>query len=114
MDREPLTYEELIRKKKCIDLTKYYNLTKEDLDTIYNFLEDNKDGTVKCGIDNISLLKNNAPSSEALLIRTSRVSSNIDGIVLSNKLFKIIPHYTPSSGGRYSGGSSSNNNNNNR
>ena len=29
MNKEPETYEELIRKKRCIDLTKYYQLTAE-------------------------------------------------------------------------------------
>lgn len=35
---KPETYEELIRKKRCVELTKHYNITKEDLETIYNFL----------------------------------------------------------------------------
>ena len=34
---KPETYEELIRKKRCVELTKHYNITKEDLETIYNF-----------------------------------------------------------------------------
>ena len=38
MKQEPETYEELIRTKRCIDLTKYYELSKEELDEIYIFL----------------------------------------------------------------------------
>ena len=39
MNKEPETYEELIRQKRCIDLTKYYDLIKEQLEEIYDFLE---------------------------------------------------------------------------
>ena len=41
MNKEPETYEELIRKKRCIDLTKYYELSEDDLEQIYHFLETN-------------------------------------------------------------------------
>ena len=34
MNREPETYDELILQKKCIELTKYYNLTMEQLEEI--------------------------------------------------------------------------------
>lgn len=39
MNREPETYDELILQKKCIELTKYYNLTMEQLEEIYEFLK---------------------------------------------------------------------------
>ena len=39
MNKEPETYEELIRYKRCVDLTSYYELSKEELDKIYNYLE---------------------------------------------------------------------------
>ena len=42
MNKEPETYEELIRQKRCIELTKYYSLSKEDLEGIYDFLTKNK------------------------------------------------------------------------
>ena len=38
MNKEPETYEELIRQKRCIDLTKYYELSMDDLNKIYTFL----------------------------------------------------------------------------
>lgn len=112
MNKEPETYEELIRKKRCIDLTKYYELSQQDLEKIYDFLEKNSNGEVRCGEQNISLIIGNN-LSDATTIITKLVSSNIDGLVMSNTKFNIIPHYTPSSNDRYGGGSSSNNNNNN-
>ena len=30
MNKEPETYEELIRKKRCIELARYYELTEEE------------------------------------------------------------------------------------
>ena len=52
MNKEPETYEELIRKKRCIDLTKYYELSKSDLEKIYDFLESNQDGEVRWNFTN--------------------------------------------------------------
>ncbi len=116
MKNEPQTYEEIIRKKGCIDLTKYYELAETDLEKIYDFLTQNPNGLVKGGIKNIVLLCDNNPSLNTV-INTRCISSTIDGILFSNKEFKIIPHYVPSSGGSsgggFSGGSSNNNNNNN-
>ena len=38
MIKNPETYEELIRFKKCVDLTKYYELSQDERDKIFNFL----------------------------------------------------------------------------
>jgi hypothetical protein len=38
MIKNPETYEELIRFKKCVDLTKYYELSQDEIDKIFNFL----------------------------------------------------------------------------
>ena len=111
MNKEPETDEELIRKKMCIDLTKYYELSQNDLEQIYDFLEKNPKGTVKCA-ENISLINGN-DTANAITIITKCINSTIDGIIMTNTLFNIIPHYTPTSYSGYSGGSSSNNNNNN-
>lgn len=46
MNKEPDTYEELIRKKRCIDLAKYYSLTDDNLEKVYSFLEQNPKGKV--------------------------------------------------------------------
>ncbi len=112
MNKEPVTYAELIRKKRCIELTNYYDLTEEDLDKIYTFLEENKKGIVRCGDQNIALVVNNDIKNATFII-ASKISSSVDGIVMSNDAFKIIPHYEPSPYDGHSGGSSSNNNNNN-
>lgn len=113
MKNEPETYEELIRKKRCIDLSKYYELTENDLEQIYSFLAANKNGQVRCGKQNISLVIGN-DTANAIVIVTKCINADIDGIIMSNDIFNIIPHYTPSSTYTSSGGSSSNNNNNNR
>ena len=51
----PGHYEELIRKKRCIDITKYYELDENDLETIYNFLKENKEAVIRGGIENLVL-----------------------------------------------------------
>lgn len=38
MNFEPQTYEELIRMKRCVELTKYYEVTEEELWEIYRIL----------------------------------------------------------------------------
>ena len=55
MKQEPETYEELIRTKRCIDLTKYYELSKEELDEIYIFLTENPQGGVIGGKSSLCL-----------------------------------------------------------
>ncbi|CDC80412.1 uncharacterized protein BN667_00055 [Clostridium sp. CAG:465] len=105
MNKEPETYEELIRMKRCIELTKYYELSEKELEQIYDFLENNKNGEVICKKNSISLvLKNNL--SNATVISSRCISSSIDGIIVSNTVFNVIPHYTPSSNSYYSRGSS--------
>ncbi|MFQ8980565.1 MAG: hypothetical protein ACLR6I_08450 [Waltera sp.] len=37
MNFEPQTYEELIRMKRCVELTKYYEVTEEELWEISSF-----------------------------------------------------------------------------
>ena len=102
MNKEPETFEELIRKKRCIELTNYYDLSMEELEQIYNFLAENENGEVKCGDNTIQLLVNGTLNN-GNIIMTRCISSAIDGINMTNKIFNIIPHYTSSSGG-YSGG----------
>ena len=111
MKEEAKTYEELIRKKRCIDITKYYELDENDLETIYNFLKENKEAVIRGGIENLVLT---CKGKENQIIVSRKKTSTIDGVTVSNNLFKIIPHYTPSSGGSYSSGGSSSNNNNNK
>lgn len=115
MNKEPETTEELIRKKRCIDLTKYYELSMEELEQIYKFLEDNPNGKVTGGQQNISLIS--GVNQEPIVIIARLIDPTIDGLNFGNDFFNILPHYDPSSSyyssRSYSGGSSSNNNNNN-
>ena len=59
MNKEPETYDELMRKKRIIELTKYYELSESDLEEIYAFLEINPNGIVKGTLDRISLYPTN-------------------------------------------------------
>ena len=104
----PKTYNEVIRKKRCYDLTKYYIISDEILVEIYNFLSSGNDCRISATRNLIALYR--GKNMEKSIPVTPKLSS-FDGINLSNSDFIIIPHYTSSSGG--SGGSSSNNNNNN-
>lgn len=55
MNFEPQTYEELIRMKRCVELTKYYEVTEEELWEIYHFLEQEPEAFIKGGRQNLSL-----------------------------------------------------------
>lgn len=114
MNKEPETYEELIRYKRCVDLTSFYDLTKEDLDKIYNYLVKFPKAII-VGNENSITLQDGFPSSvQPEIINTKCINSGIDGIKLTNDIFTIIPHYVhQTSSGGSSGGFSSNNNNNN-
>lgn len=90
MNKEPETYEELLRKKKCIKLTKYYELSQVELEQIYDYLTNNPDGQVRCGYRNIFLVNNNDIAS-GIIIRSKRISNDITGILMSNILFNIVP-----------------------
>lgn len=112
MNKEPTTYEELIRYKKCVDLTKYYEVSMTELNQIYDFLEKNENGQILCTANTIALRNNN---EVVMIINANCKSTAIDGLTMSNNSFSIIPHFTPSSSsyGSSSGFSSNNNNNNN-
>ena len=113
MNFEPQTYEELIRMKRCVELTKYYEVTEEELWEIYHFLEQEPEAFIKGGRQNLSLLIGQNTVKTQKVIMANCTDSSIDGILLSRTECKVFPHYTPSSGSGSSGGSSSNNNNNN-
>ena len=113
MNFEPQTYEELIRMKRCVELTKYYEVTEEELWEIYHFLEQEPEAFIKGGRQNLSLIIGQNTAKTQKVIMANCTDSSIDGILLSRTEFKVFPHYTPSSGSGSSGGSSSNNNNNN-
>lgn len=117
MNKEPETYEELIRYKRCIDLTKYYQLSEENLNKIYNYLANNENGIVIGNKNGLTLKLNYQDGITPEIMPAICTDSTIDGVKLTNTYFSVIPHYNPvvrgSGGGGYHGGSSSNNNNNN-
>ena len=114
MNKEPETYEELIRYKRCVDLTSHYELTQEELNKIYNFLSTYPLAIIIGNDNSLVLSVRDMPHIPAEIINARCIDSSIDGLKLTNDMLSLIPHYVPSSGGSYSGGSSSNNNNNNR
>lgn len=112
MNKEPETYTELITQKKCADLTNYFKISQEDLETIYTFLLEDKQHQVYATQSGISLCKNNTTIKA---INAIPKSTAFDSITITQAAFSYVPHitYTSSSGSSYSGGSSNNNNNNN-
>lgn len=114
MDKEPETYEELIRKKRCVDLLKYYELTAEEIEQIHNFLATYPNASVEGNKYSLVLKVLRNPEIQTIIINSRCKDKTIDGVKLTNDLMYLIPHYDPSSSsGGFSGGSSSNNNNNN-
>ena len=119
MNKEPETYEEILRKKRCIDLTRHYNLTMENLEEIYDFLEKNPDGLIRGNSNGLYLSTPDTTNSQQIIYTTCK-NPNIRGLLLNQKgltIFPLIIDTYRSSGSRSSRGSSSgfssNNNNNN-
>lgn len=113
MNRQPETYEELIRYKRCVDLTRYYQLTQEELDKIYDYLTTYPKAVIVGNMNSLTLNVDDQPEIQPEIINAKCIDSSIDGVRISNDVFTINQHYVPSSSGGYHGGSSSNNNNNN-
>ena len=101
MNKEPETYEELIRYKRCVDLTLHYDLSREDLDQIYNFLATYQKAVVIGNKSSLTLKVSYNTNVQPIVIHAKCIDSTIDGIRMSNELFTLIPHYVPytSSGG---------------
>lgn len=113
MKQEPETYEELIRTKRCIDLTKYYELSKEELDEIYIFLTENPQGEVIGGKSSLCLSIPDDNSQIKKVINAKCIDPSIDGVEMNNEYLGLIPHYVPTSSSPSDGRSSNNNNTNN-
>ena len=130
MDKEPETYQELITKKLCYELTNEYQIKKGDLDKIYYFLLKNENAVVVGDGHNINLQIGNK------IVDVIRIPfTSLNKVVIKNNNIKIYKtpikngsNTSSSSGGgfwsdwsssdRTSGssssvGRSSNNNNNN-
>ena len=94
MNFEPQTYEELIRMKRCVELTKYYEVTEEELWEIYHFLEQEPEAFIKGGRQNLSLIIGQNTAKTQKVIMANCTDSSIDGILLSrNSKCSPITHH---------------------
>lgn len=84
------TYEELIRTKRCVDLTEYYGLSESDLDKIYLFLETNPFGIIKGGLKNLALVTPDDPKNHEIIIAKC-INPKVEGIFMTNDSLSIIP-----------------------
>lgn len=84
------TYEELIRMKRCVDLTKYYGLEKNDLEKIYLFLEKNSFGIIKGDREKLVLITPDN-QNEKIIIDVKSINPKIDGVYLTNDSLLINP-----------------------
>ena len=91
MNFEPQTYEELIRMKRCVELTKYYEVTEEELWEIYHFLEQEPEAFIKGGRQNLSLIIGQNTAKTQKVIMANCTDRSIDGILLSRTEFKVFP-----------------------
>ena len=82
MNFEPQTYEELIRMKRCVELTKYYEVTEEELWEIYHFLEQEPEAFIKGGRQNLSLLIGQNTAT------TQKGSASFEFILYHNNSFR--------------------------
>ena len=82
----PKTYNEVIRKKRCYDLAKYYIISDEILVEIYNFLSSGDDCRMSATRNLIALYR--GKNMEKSIPVTPKLSS-FDGINLSNSDFVI-------------------------
>ena len=83
MNKEPETYEELIRKKRCIELLKYYELTNADLNKIYEFLSTYKNGVIVGNRYSFTLKVNYNKEIEPELMSVVCFNSSIDGMEIA-------------------------------
>ena len=75
--KNPETYEELIRFKKCVDLTKYYELSQDEIDKIYDYLSSNPEANIignKTGL----VLEEINQSVPQEIINAKCIDNNID------------------------------------
>jgi len=59
MNTEYESYNDLIAKKRCYELTKYYDLTEIELKELCDFLKNNSDGKIEGLHNTINLIKDN-------------------------------------------------------
>ena len=84
MNKEPETYDELILQRRCVELTKYYELSKEEVEKIYEWVKGN--GTLKGGATGVSLYKGDILKDTIL----TRKTVSIDGLLLTKESLKVL------------------------
>ena len=90
MRKEARTYEELLRQRNCLKITKYYNIKEEQLQEIYEFLTVNKSGIVRGYKNEIELILEAGVSKT---INATCIDFSINSFRLSNNGFeKHIDH----------------------
>ena len=92
MNKEPETYEELVRYKKCVDLVSYYELSQKELDKIYNYLATHSKAIILGNESSLTLKDDSNSELPPEIINAKCKSFNIDGVKLTNDSFTIIPH----------------------
>lgn len=111
IDKNPKTYNELIRLKKCYTLANYYSNISEDMfEEVYNFLGESPKNAIVANRKVLSLLDEHSKVVKVFPLIPS--SSSFDSIKINKKGISVIPYYSSSSSS-YSSSSSSNTNNNN-
>ena len=112
INKNPKTYNEIIRMKKCYELTKYYtNVTENMFNEIYDFLGLSPMNTVIANQNVLSLVDEHSKIVKTYNMAPKNLS--FDNIKVSNSGITVVPHYEPHSYSSYSSSSSNNNNNNN-
>ena len=85
MNKEPETYEELIRYKRCVDLTSHYELSQEELDKIYTFLETYPDAHIAGNDDCLTLTVGGKSTENREVINAKCIDKSIDGLILRDE-----------------------------
>ena len=104
LNRNPETLNEIRTVRNILAITRYYDVSQSFLDEAYDFIVANPGNTIKISNNlisftdvNNSLVKTfNIQNEKGLAERilNSLTEPKIDGLVLTAKMLKIIPHYT--------------------
>lgn len=111
IDKQPKTYNEIIRLKKCYTLANYYsNITENMFNEIYDFLGESPDNSIVANQTILSFVDGNGKVIKTFSIIPKDTS--FDRINIDDRGVSVTPHYDSSSSS-WSGSSGNNNNNNN-
>jgi len=85
---QPQTYNELMRVKRCYELTKYFVLSEELLEKIYNFLAEDPKHEILTTMIIINFMdEDTIVTSYSAEPKTQTFSS----IKISEKVFNVVP-----------------------